>query len=100
MAIDSIAHTVTDVRFDVGNVGEVPIVVGMVADRSGAAYSRAREGLSFSSPAGGIVVSAPRVSSRIVAEISFVELSGRKRLTTGELRAGSTDWVLDALHRR
>lgn len=100
VGVDGIAHSATDVRFEVVNVGEVPIVLGMVVDRSGTAYTRAREGLVLLEPGDGIVVSAPRVSSRIVAEISFVELSGRKRRTTAELRAGSTDWVLDALRER
>ncbi len=100
VGVGGIARGLTDVRFDVVNVGEVPILLGAVSDRSLNAYRRDGEGLVLLGPGDRLGVSAPRVSSRIHARISFTELSGRRRITTAELRSGSADWVLDALRER
>jgi hypothetical protein len=88
------------VTFEVVNVGEVPILVGLVTDAAGTAHRRHAEGLVLLRPGEDVAVSAHLVTTTIVVEVAFSELSGMKRSTRVELRRGSIGWVVARLRER
>ncbi|KQM30461.1 hypothetical protein ASE59_07720 [Sphingomonas sp. Leaf10] len=78
------------VTFGIVNVGEVPILSGMVVDRNGNAQQRSIDGEVLLLPGQNLQVFAVVNHPGIHASIRFSELSGRTRETAMELRPATS----------